>query len=152
MIEERLKKLGIILPVPPKPAGSYVPIVVSGNLVFVSGQIPIEDGHLKYQGKVENDQTIENAQSAARLCIVNGLSQIKAYFGTLENIQKIVRISGFVNSNESFTEQPRIINTASDLLVDIFGEKGRHSRIAVGVSSLPLNATVEIDMIIETSD
>ena len=109
-------------------------------------------GNVKYQGKVENDQTIENAQSAARLCIVNGLSQIKAYFGTLDNIQKIVRISGFVNSNESFTEQPRVINTASDLLVDIFGEKGRHSRIAVGVSSLPLNATVEIDMIIETSD
>ena len=152
MIEERLKELGIILPIPPKPAGSYVPVVVSGNLVFVSGQIPIEDGKLKYQGKVENDQTIENAQCAARLCIVNGLSQIKTYFGTLDNIQKIVRISGFVNSNESFTEQPRVINTASDLLVDIFGEKGRHSRIAVGVSSLPLNATVEIDMIVEITD
>jgi len=152
VIEERLKELSIILPVPPKPAGSYVPVVVSGNLVFVSGQIPIEDGKVKYQGKVENDQTIENAQSAARLCIVNGLSQIKAHFGTLDNIQKIVRISGFVNSNESFVAQPKVINTASDLLVDIFGEKGRHSRIAVGVSSLPLNATVEIDMIVEITD
>ena len=149
MIEDRLKELGIVLPIPPKPAGSYIPLVVSGNLVFVSGQIPMENGQLKYQGKVENDQSIEDAQNAARLCIINGLSQIKAHFGTLNNIQKIIRVSGFVNSNENFTEHPRVINTASDLLTDIFDEKGKHSRIAIGVSSLPLNATVEIDMIVE---
>ena len=152
MIEEKLKQLGIELPTPPKPAGSYIPVVVSGNLVFVSGQIPMEDGKLKYQGKVESDQSIENAQNAARMCIVNGLAQIKTYFGTLDNVHKIVRISGFVNSNENFIEQPRVINAASDLLVDIFGEKGKHSRIAIGVSSLPLNATVEIDMIVESSN
>tara|TARA_B100000029_G_scaffold8071_1_gene8544 strand:- start:897 stop:1355 length:459 start_codon:yes stop_codon:yes gene_type:complete len=152
MIEEKLKQLGIELPTPPKPAGSYIPVVVSGNLIFVSGQIPMEDGKLKYQGKVESDQSIENAQNAARMCIVNGLAQIKTYFGTLDNVHKIVRISGFVNSNENFIEQPRVINAASDLLVDIFGEKGKHSRIAIGVSSLPLNATVEIDMIVESSN
>ena len=99
-----LKQLGIELPTPPKPAGSYIPVVVSGNLVFVSGQIPMEDGKLKYQGKVESDQSIENAQNAARMCIVNGLAQIKTYFGTLDNVHKIVRISGFVNSNENFID------------------------------------------------
>ena len=151
MIEERLKELGIVLPIPPKPAGSYIPVVVIGNLVFVSGQIPMENGKLKYQGKVENDQSIENAQNAAKLCIVNGLSQIKTHFGTLDNIQKIVKISGFINSNENFTGHPKVINAASESLVDIFGERGNHSRIAVGVSSLPLNATVEIDMIVEIS-
>ncbi len=152
MIENRLRELGILLPVPPKSAGSYIPVVVSGNLVFVSGQIPIERGQLKYQGKVKNNQYIQNAQNAAKLCIINALSQLNTYFGTLEHIEKIVKVSGFVNSEEGFTEHPKVINAASDLLVDIFGEKGRHTRIAVGVSSLPLNATVEIDMIVEISE
>ena len=151
MIEERLKELGILLPIPPKPAGSYIPVVVSGNLVFVSGQIPMEDGQLKCQGKVQNNQSIQNAQNAAKLCIINALSQLNTHFGTLECIEKIIKVSGFVNAEESFTEHPKVINAASDLLVDIFGEKGKHTRIAVGVTSLPLNATVEIDMIIEIS-
>ena len=146
-----MKELEISLPTPPKPAGSYIPIVTSGNLVFVSGQIPMENGQMKYQGKVPDVQSIQNAQNASKLCIINALSQVNAYFGTLENVEKIVRISGFVNSEESFTEHPKVINAASELLVDIFGEKGKHSRIAVGVSSLPLNATVEIDMIVEIS-
>ena len=151
MIEERMKELEISLPTPPKPAGSYIPIVTSGNLVFVSGQIPMESGQMKYQGKVPDVQSIQNAQNASKLCIINALSQVNAYFGTLENVEKIVRISGFVNSEESFSDHPKVINAASELLVDIFGEKGKHSRIAVGVSSLPLNATVEIDMIVEIS-
>ena len=146
-----MKELEISLPTPPKPAGSYIPIVTSGNLVFVSGQIPMESGQMKYQGKVPDIQSIQNAQNASKLCIINALSQLNAHFGTLENIEKIVRISGFVNSEESFSEHPKVINAASELLVDIFGEKGKHSRIAVGVSSLPLNATVEIDMMVEIS-
>jgi len=151
MIEERMKELEISLPTPPKPAGSYIPIVTSGNLVFVSGQIPMESGQMKYQGKVPDVQSIQNAKNASKLCIINALSQLNAYFGTLENVEKIVRISGFVNSEESFSDHPKVINAASELLVDIFGEKGKHSRIAVGVSSLPLNATVEIDMMVEIS-
>jgi len=152
VIQKRLDELRISLPTPPKPAGSYVPVVTSNNLAFISGQIPIEDGQLKYQGKVQNEQSIQSAQNAAKLCIINALSQLNAYFGTLEKIKKIVRVSGFVNSDENFTEHPKVINAASELLVEIFGEKGKHSRIAIGVPSLPLNATIEIDMIIEFSN
>ena len=152
MIEEKLNELGVSLPTAPKPAGSYVPVVVSGKLAFVSGQIPIIDGQVIYQGKVGIEQSIEQAQKAAKLCIINGLAQINTYFGTLDNLEKIIKISGFVNSAQDFTEHPKVINAASDFLVEIFGEEGRHSRIAIGVSSLPLNATVEIDMLVEISD
>jgi len=148
---DKLKENNIILPTPPNPAGSYIPVVLTGNLVFVSGQIPIEDGNLKFMGKVPDEQSIETAQDAAKVCIINALAHLNAYFGTLDNITKIIRVSGFVNSNPSFTEQPKIINAASDLLFEIFGEAGKHSRIAIGVSSLPLNSTVEIDMIVEVS-
>jgi len=152
MIVDRLKENNIILPAPPNPAGSYIPVVSTGNLAFVSGQIPIKDGNIKFMGKVPDEQSIETAQDAAKLCIVNALAQLNAYFGTLEKITKIVRISGFVNSSANFTEQPKIINAASDLLFKIFGETGKHSRIAIGVSSLPLNSTVEIDMVVEISN
>ena len=148
---DKLKENEIILPTPPNPAGSYIPVVLTGNLAFVSGQIPIKDGNLKFTGKVPDEQSIETAQDAAKLCIINALAHLNAHLGTLDNITKIVRISGFVNSNPSFIEQPKIINAASDLLFEIFGESGKHSRIAVGVSSLPLNSTVEIDMIVEVS-
>jgi len=149
MIEKRLKELGIIIPNAPKPAGSYIPVVLSGKLAFVSGQIPIKDGQVVYQGKVGDTQSIDDAQEAAKLCVINGLAQIEAYCGTLDNLEKIIKISGFVNSTKDFTEHPKVINAASDLLMKIFDEKGRHSRIAIGVSSLPLNATVEIDMVVE---
>jgi len=152
MIQERLKENGIILPNPPSPAGSYIPVITTGNLAFVSGQIPIEDGIVKFTGKVPDEQSIETAQEAAKLCIINGLAQLNSYFGTLDNITKIVRISGFVNSTPNFIEQPKIINAASDLLFKIFGDSGKHSRIAVSSVSLPLNSTVEIDMIVELSD
>ena len=149
MIKEKLDTLGITLPTPPKPAGSYIPVVRTGNLVFVSGQIPIKDGKILYSGKVTKDLSIQDAQKAARLCAINALAQLKSEFGNLENISKIVRVSGFVNSPPEFTEQPKVINGASDLLFEIFEEKGQHSRIAVGVSSLPLNSAVEIDLIVE---
>jgi len=153
VIDEKLKSLGITLPTPPKPAGSYIPVVTSGNLVFVSGQIPMQDGKVSYTGKVPTERTIEDAQNAAKICAVNILAQIKANLGSLDRISKIVRVSGFVNSTGDFAEHPKIINAASDLFFEIFGEKAKHSRIAVGVSSLPLNSTVEIDMIAEfTSD
>jgi enamine deaminase RidA (YjgF/YER057c/UK114 family) len=149
VIEEKLKSLGITLPVPPKPAGSYIPVVISGNLAFVSGQIPIQDGKVAVTGKVPTEKTIEDAQSAARICAINILAQLKANLGSLDRISKIVRVSGFVNSTGDFTEHPKIINAASDLFFEIFGENGKHTRIAVGVSSLPLNSTVEIDMVAE---
>ncbi len=151
MIEEKLKSLNITLPSPPKSAGAYIPVVKSGNTVYVSGQIPIEDGKVTFKGKVPSVQSLEQAQKAAKLCAINALAQLKSELGSLDKISKILRVSGFVNSESDFTEQPKVINAASDLLFEIFGEKGQHSRIAVGVASLPLGATVEIDMIVEIS-
>lgn len=151
MIEEKLEAMKISLPVPPKPAGSYIPVVRTGDLLFVSGQIPVREGKVEFQGKVPTESSVEIAQKAARLCIINVLAQIKWEIGTLERVSKIVRVSGFVNSASNFFDQPKVINAASDLLFEIFGEKGRHSRIAVGVASLPLNSTVEIDVIAEIS-
>lgn len=149
MIEEKLCALGITLPSPPKPAGSYIPVVRTGNLVFVSGQIPISNDKVIYSGKVTKDLSIDDAQKAARLCVINALAQLKSEFGDLDKISKIVRVSGFVNSPPEFTEQPKVINGASDLLFEIFEKTGQHTRIAVGVSSLPLNSAVEIDLIVE---
>lgn len=151
MIEEKLKSLNISLPSPPKPAGAYIPVVVSNHMAYVSGQIPIENGKVTFKGKVPSVQSLEQAQKAAKICIINALSQLKSELGSLDKISKIIRVSGFVNSEPDFTEQPKVINAASDLLFEIFGEKGQHSRIAVGVASLPLGATVEIDMIVEVS-
>jgi len=148
MIEEKIKSLGIILPIPPNPAGSYIPVIKSGNLLFVSGQIPMEDGKVSFTGKV-SDANIDTAQKSARICVINILSQIKKDLGDLEKISRIVRLSGFVNSVPEFTQHPKVINAASDLLYEIFGESGKHTRIAVGVSSLPLNSMTEIDAIVE---
>jgi enamine deaminase RidA (YjgF/YER057c/UK114 family) len=149
MIEEKLKSLNITLPSPPKPAGAYIPVVKSEHTVYVSGQIPIEDGKVAFKGKVPSVQSLEQAQMAAKLCAINALAQLKSELGSLDKISKILRVSGFVNSDPDFTDQPKVINAASDLLFEIFGEKGHHSRIAVGVASLPLGSTVEIDMIVE---
>ncbi len=148
MIDEKIKELGISLSVPPKPAGSYLPVVISKNLVYVSGQIPIQDGKVVYQGKVD-DKNLEEGRKSAKLCAINILSQLKSELGTLDSISRIIKISGFVNSREGFTQHPKIINAASELFFEIFGEKGQHSRIAVGVSSLPLNSMTEIDAIVE---
>ena len=152
MIEDKLRELSIDLPTPPNPAGSYIPVVTTGDLAFVSGQIPMKEGKVVFEGKVPNEQSLDAARDAAKICIINGLAQLKANLGSLDKITKFVRISGFVNSNPEFTEQPKVINAASDLLVEIFGDMAKHSRIAVGVASLPLNSTVEIDMIVEFSN
>ena len=149
MIDEKLKSLNIELPTPPKPAGAYIPVVISDQTAYVSGQIPIKDGKVAFKGKVPAEQSLEQAQSAAKICVINALSQLKSKLGNLDRISKIVRVSGYVNSSPEFTDQPKVMNAASDLLFEIFGEKGQHSRIAVGVASLPLGSTVEIDMIVE---
>ncbi len=149
MIDEKLALLNITLPTPPKPAGSYIPVVKTGNLIFVSGQIPMKDGQVQFKGQVPTTISIEDAQKAAKLCTINVLAQLKAELGTLDRISRIVRVSGFVSSSQEFFEQPKIINAASDLLFEIFGDKGKHARVAVGVASLPLNSAVEIDLIAE---
>lgn len=135
---------------PPTPAGSYIPVVKSGNLLYVSGQIPMIDGKVAFTGKVSDDN-IETAMESARICAINILAQVKKELGGFEKILKIVRLAGFVNSLPEFTQHPKVINAASDLFYEIFGEVGKHSRIAVGVSSLPLNSMTEIDAIIEIS-
>jgi enamine deaminase RidA (YjgF/YER057c/UK114 family) len=146
MIEEKLASLGISLPIPPEPAGSYLPVVVSGNLAFVAGQIPMEGKHVKFRGKVDS---IETGQEAARLCTINALAQLKSFLGSLDRVKRVIKVTGFVNCDPSFADQAKIINGASDLLVKIFGEKGKHARAAVGVSSLPLDSTVELEFIAE---
>lgn len=149
MIEETLASLGIKLPVPPAPAGSYVPVAVSGNLAFVAGQIPTEAGQVKFKGKLGRDVSIESGQQAARLCTINALAQLKSSLGSLDRIKRFVKVTGFVNCDPSFADQPKVVNGASDLLVQIFGEKGKHARAAVGVSSLPLDSAVEVEFICE---
>ena len=148
MIEEKLKALGVTLPNPPTPAGSYVPAIKTGNLLFISGQIPMEDGKVIFTGKVTNEN-IETAKKSAKMCAINLLAQRKRELGSLDKVTKIVRISGFINSDPEFYQHPKIINEASDLFFEIFGDKGKHSRIAVGVACLPLNAMTEIDAIVE---
>ena len=151
MIEEKLKTLGITLPNPPTPAGSYVPAIKTGNLLFISGQIPMEEGKVIFTGKVTNEN-IETAKKSAKMCAINLLAQMKRELGSLDKVTKIVRISGFINSDPEFYQHPKIINAASDLFFEIFGDKGKHSRIAVGVACLPLNAMTEIDAIVEFSE
>jgi len=148
LIEQKIVSLGIKLPIPPTPAGSYIPAVRTGNLIYISGQIPIEDGKVKFTGKV-SDENLDIAQKSAKMCAINILAQLKKELGDLEKVSKIVRLSGLVNSIPEFSQHPKVINTASDLFFEIFGERGKHSRIALGVSSLPLNSMTEIDAIVE---
>lgn len=150
MIEEKLESLGIKLPDPPTPAGSYVPVIKTGNILFISGQIPMENGKVVFTGKV-SDENIETAQKSAKMCAVNILAQIKRETGSLDKVTKIIKLSGFVNSVSEFSQQPKVINPASDLFFELFGEKGKHARVAVGVSSLPLESMTEIDAIVEVS-
>ena len=150
MIEEKLETLGIKLPIPPTPAGSYVPAVKTGNLLFISGQIPMENGKVIFTGKVSNDN-LEIAQKSARMCAINILAQIKRELVNLDKVTKIVRLSGFVNSMPEFSQHPKVINPASDLFFEVFGENGKHARIALGVACLPLDSMTEIDAIVEFS-
>ena len=151
MIEEKLKEKGLEIPEAPKPLAAYIPATKVGNLVFTAGQIPMKDGKLVYEGKVGKDISVETAQKAAELCLLNGLSVIKSIIGNLDNITKIVKATVFVNSADGFTDQAKVANGASELLVEIFGEKGKHVRSAVGVNELPINSAVEIELIVEVA-
>ena len=149
MIEEKLANMGIELPEPPKPAGAYVPSVRVQNLIFVAGQIPSVKGVLKYKGKVGSNLTIEDGYQAARICALNALSILKSELGSLDKVAGIVRVAGFVNCNNDFVDQPKVVNGASDLLMAVFGEQGRHARIAIGTNTLPLGAAIEVEFLAE---
>jgi len=149
MFEEKLKELGIEIPEAPKPLASYIPAAISGNLVYTAGQVPLENGKLNYTGLAGKDISIEDAQKAAKVCAINCLSVVKSAIGDLNRIERILKLTVFVASADGFVDQPKVANGASDFIVEVFGEKGKHVRSAVGVSGLPLNAPVEIEMIVE---
>ena len=147
-IEKRLSEIGITLPPPGAPGGNYVPFVVVGELVFMAGQVAREAGKMKYVGKVGREVSVEDGRAAARLCAVNLLAQLKAACGgDLDKVDRCVRVGGFVNSPPDFLDHPKVINGASDLLVEVFGERGQHARTAVGVAALPLDSAVEVEAI-----
>jgi enamine deaminase RidA (YjgF/YER057c/UK114 family) len=149
-IEKRLADLGVSLPAAAAPAANYVPYMQSGNLVFTAGQLPLKDGKLAASGLLGRDVDVTTGKEAAKLCAINILAQAKAALGDLEKIRRVVKISVFVASSPDFTEQHLVANGASDFLVAVLGERGKHARSAVGTASLPLNAAVEIEAIIET--
>jgi len=149
--EDKLKELGIELSESPKPLGSYVPAVQIGNLVFLSGILPLRSGKLTKTGRVGESVSIDEARDDARTAAINALSALKAHIGILSRVKRCVKITGYVASAPNFTEQPNVLNAASDLLFEVFGEAGRHSRAAVGVNVLPLNSPVEIEFIFEVS-
>ena len=151
-IEEKLAEMGIELPSPATPLGSYVPVVRTGNLVYVSGQIPVKERRVMAVGSVPSPCTIEKAAEGAKICAINILAHLKAHLGSLDKISKFVRVTGFVQSQSGFYKQPDVINGASDFLVEVFGEKGKHTRVVVGSYELPLDASVEIDVIVEVED
>ena len=149
-IADRLSKLGIILPVPPKPVAAYVPWVRSGNAVYVSGQLPFVDGVLTVTGPVPTEISVEDAAAAARICAINGLSVVNdAVGGDLSRILRVVRLGAFVQSDDRFSGQPAVANGASEFMLEVFGDAGRHARAAVGVNALPLDASVEVEFIFE---
>lgn len=147
--EKRLEALGLTLPPPPKPVASYVPAVRSGALLFLSGILPMQDGKPAWTGKLGRELTVEQGAEAARLACLNALAVVKAELGTLDAVKRIVRLGGHVASADGFTQQPAVVNGASDLLVAIFGEAGRHARLALGVHELPLGAAIELELIVE---
>lgn len=149
--EARLRELGIVLPAAPAAVGAYVPWVRAGNLIFTSGQLPWQDGKLLCVGKVGGDVSIEQGQKAARACIINALAQIKAAVADLEKVVQVVRLDGFVHSAPGFHEHPKVLNGASEFLNEIFGNRGKHARTAIGINEMPLNAPVQIALIVEVA-
>ncbi len=149
--EEKLRALGLELPPAPKPVGAYVPAVRTGNLVFVSGQLPMKDGELMTQGHVGGEVTLEEARQCALQAALNALAAIAAEIGGLKHVARIVQVTGYVASAPGFTEQALVLNAASELLAEVFGEAGRHSRAAVGAAELPLGAPVELEFVVEVS-
>lgn len=149
-IDARLEELNIALPTPPAPVASYVPYVITGNLVFVSGQVTLGEGGLKYVGIVGKDLTLEDGQAAARLCAINVIAQLKAACGgDLDRVERCVKLGVFVNAIGGFAQHPEVANGASDLIVQVFGDAGKHARAAVGAGSLPRNVAVEVEAVFE---
>lgn len=148
-IRERLAELGYVLPPPPRPVGAYVPGLLVGDFVWTSGQLPFWQGELRYRGRLGEELTVDEGYEAAKLCVLNCLSVVEDIVGTLEEIEQVVKLTGFVASGEGFTEQPRVLNGASDLLLALFGERGKHVRSAVGVQGLPLGAPVEVELVVK---
>lgn len=151
-IETRLTNLGISLPDAAAPAANYVPYVRTGNQLFISGQLPMDAGKIAFTGKLGGDVSVEEGKAAAKTCAINLLAQAKAATGNLDKVVRLVKIVGFVNSTAEFTDQPQVINGASDFLVDAMGDAGRHARSAVSAASLPFGAAVEIEAIFEIED
>jgi enamine deaminase RidA (YjgF/YER057c/UK114 family) len=148
-IEQRLKELGITLPTPAAPIANYVPFTISGKLVVVSGQLPLADGKLAFTGKVGVEVTPEQGREAARLCFINLLAQLKAAAGDLDRVRRVLRLGGFIAAPPGFTAHAAVMNGASDLAVEVFGEAGRHARSTIGVPSLPADAPVEVEGMFE---
>ena len=149
-IEARLQELGITIPEAAAPVASYVPVVIHGGLADVSGQVSIVDGE-RVNGRLGDDMTLEDGIGAARGCGLMILAQLQAALGSLDRVERIVKLGGFVNSTPDFTDQPKVINGASDLMLEVFGEAGKHERAAVGVPSLPLGVAVEVDAVVAVS-
>jgi enamine deaminase RidA (YjgF/YER057c/UK114 family) len=148
--EDRIEQLGIALPEAARPLAAYVPTVRSGNMVYVSGQVPMVEGKIAYMGRLgTSGLSLEDGVQAARRCAINVLAALKAELGELSRVHRIVKVTGFVASEPDFTDQPKVINGASELFVEIFGEAGKHARSAVGMASLPLGVPVEIEAIVE---
>jgi len=149
--EDKLKALGIELPDAPSPLGSYIPIVQSGSLLFISGILPLRGGTLTRTGKLGDTVTLDEAREDARTAAINALAVVKAHVGNLGAIKRCVKITGYIASSPDFTDQPKVLNAASDFIHEIFGEAGRHARVAMGVNVLPLNSPVEIEFIFEVA-
>ena len=149
MAENKLRELGIELPAVPSPAGSYVPAVRAGSFLFTAGQLPFENGEIRLRGKVGDGVTPEEAREAARLCALNALAVVASEAGGLSGVRRVVKVTGYVASAPGFTGQPGVLDGASELLGDVFGEAGLHARSAVGVTELPLGAPVEVELIVE---
>jgi len=147
--EERLKELGIDLPQPVAPVAAYIPCVRTGNLVYVSGQVPAVAGELPWKGRLGDEVSFADGVAAARQCAVNILAALKAELGELSRVRRVVRVGGFVASTPDFTDQPKVINGASELFGEVFGEAGKHARAAVGVAALPLGVPVEVEALVE---
>ena len=148
-IENKIKELGLQLPEPPKPLAAYIPAKQAGNLVFTAGQLPMVNGEIILKGLLGQDVEIEPAYNAAKICTLNALSAIKGVIGDLDKIKQVVRVVGYVASVPTFTQQPAVVNGASEFLLEVFGDKGKHARSAVGMAVLPLNAAVEIELTVE---
>ena len=147
--EQKLTQLGLALPAPPKPVANYVPVVRVGDLLFLSGVLPSRDGQLIMTGKLGQNVSIDQGMEAARVAVLNGLSIIRQEAGSLDRVKRIVKMVGHIASAPGFTDQPQVLNGASDLLVSLFGDAGRHARVAVGAAELPRQAPVEIELIVE---